>query len=59
MNPSREPKSGGRQFRDPQEDEKLQQQRKAAREPQLPTKEAPKPKPPETGKPLWDKPHSA
>jgi hypothetical protein len=35
------------------------QQKKEARAPKLPVKGAPKPKPPETGKPLWDKPHSS
>jgi hypothetical protein len=35
------------------------QQKKAARTPRQPPRAVPKPKPPETGKPLWDKPHSA
>ena len=34
-------------------------QKKDARAPQFPTKSAPKSKPAETGKPLWDKPHSS
>ena len=39
---------------------KAEQQKKAAREPQSPhMKDAPKPKPPESGKPVWDKPHSS
>ena len=39
--------------------ERAKQQRKDARAPITPTKTAPVPKPPETGKPLWSKPHSA
>ena len=35
-----------------------QQQKKEARQPQLPAKTAPKAMPPESGKPLWDRPHS-
>jgi hypothetical protein len=35
-----------------------QQQKKEARSPQLPHKNAPKVTPPESGKPLWDRPHS-
>jgi hypothetical protein len=39
---------------------KAEQQKKEARAPQqLHMKEAPKAKPPETGKPVWDKPHSS
>ena len=34
-------------------------QRKEARAPKVPTKIAPKEQPPETGKPLWDRPHSS
>ncbi len=34
--------------------ERVQQQRKEARAPISPTKTAPAPKPPETGKPLWN-----
>jgi hypothetical protein len=34
-------------------------QKQEARAPIEPHKTAPKPKPPETGKPLWDKPHSS
>ena len=34
-------------------------QKKEARGPRAPTKTAPKSKPAETGKPLWDKPHSS
>jgi Protein of unknown function (DUF2934) len=34
-------------------------QKKDARAPQVPTKTAPKAKPPETGKPLWSTPHSS
>lgn len=34
-------------------------QKKEARAPQTPTKSAPHTKPPETGKPLWSKPHSS
>ena len=34
-------------------------QKKDARAPKLPTKSAPKAQPAETGKPLWDKPHSS
>jgi len=34
-------------------------QKKEARAPKTPTKTAPKSPPPESGKPLWDKPHSA
>jgi hypothetical protein len=37
---------------------KVAQQRKEARLPQVPAKSAPKPMPPESGKPLWDRPHS-
>ncbi|MEO7413705.1 MAG: DUF2934 domain-containing protein [Opitutaceae bacterium] len=35
------------------------QQKKAARAPKQPGKIAPKAKPPESGKPVWDKPHSS
>lgn len=35
------------------------QQRKEARAPIVPHKTAPKQKPAETGKPVWDKPHSS
>lgn len=35
------------------------QQKKNARGPKQPAKTAPKAKPPESGKPIWDKPHSA
>ncbi len=38
--------------------EKASEQRKEALAPQRPTKSAPKAQPPETGKPLWSKPHS-
>lgn len=38
---------------------KAEQQKKEARAPQQPTKDAPKQKPPESGKPIWDKPHSS
>jgi len=39
---------------------KAEQQKKAARAPQQPHgKDAPKAKPPESGKPVWDKPHSS
>lgn len=38
--------------------EVTQQQKKEARLPQLPAKTAPKAMPPESGKPLWDRPHS-
>ncbi len=39
---------------------KTEQQKQAAREPKLPRgKEAAKPKPTESGKPIWDKPHSS
>lgn len=34
-------------------------QKQDARAPKVPTKTAPKTKPAETGKPLWDKPHSS
>lgn len=34
-------------------------QKQAARSPQTPATHAPKPKPAPTGKPVWDKPHSA
>ena len=34
-------------------------QKRDARAPKAPTKTAPHAKPPETGKPLWDKPHSS
>lgn len=46
--------------RDPAEEKaKAEQQKKAARAPQQPPSaiEA-KPKPPESGKPVWDQPHS-
>lgn len=43
----------------PQNAAKAQQQKKAARAPQLPVKTAPKAAPAESGKPLWDKPHSS
>ena len=39
--------------------EKIARQKKAARAPKLPGKSAPKAAPPETGKPLWSKPHSS
>jgi Protein of unknown function (DUF2934) len=35
------------------------QQKKSARAPKQPAKVAPKAKPPESGKPIWDKPHSS
>lgn len=38
---------------------KAEQQKKDARAPQSPSKEAPKPTPAETGKPVWSKPHSS
>jgi hypothetical protein len=39
---------------------KAEQQKKDARAPQTPHgKEAPKAKPTESGKPVWDKPHSS
>ena len=38
--------------------EKASEKRKEALAPQRPTKSSPKAKPPETGKPLWSKPHS-
>ena len=38
---------------------KASQQKKTARAPKLPGKTAPKSPPAETGKPLWDKPHSS
>jgi len=39
---------------------KARQQKEAARAPQRPPGEdVPKPKPPESGKPVWDKPHSS
>jgi hypothetical protein len=34
-------------------------QKKEARAPKVPAKTAPKPTPPESGKPLWDRPHSS
>ena len=34
-------------------------QKREARAPQLPSHTGPKPTPPETGKPLWNKPHSS
>lgn len=34
-------------------------QKKAGREPKMPTKSAPKAMPPVSGKPIWDKPHSS
>jgi hypothetical protein len=37
---------------------KIAQQKKEARSPQVPAKSAPKPAPVESGKPLWDRPHS-
>lgn len=39
--------------------EKAAQQRKEARAPMVPSKTVPKAPPPESGKPLWDKPHSS
>ena len=47
--------------RDPDEvAAKAAAQKNAARAPQTPHgKEAPKPKPPESGKPVWDTPHSS
>lgn len=36
-----------------------QQKKDAARAPQQPRKDAPKPKPTESGKPVWDRPHSS
>ena len=38
---------------------KVVQQKQMARAPKLPSKTAPKALPPESGKPLWDKPHSS
>jgi hypothetical protein len=38
---------------------KFSQQKKDARAPKTPAKNAPRPTPPESGKPLWDKPHSS
>jgi hypothetical protein len=38
---------------------KAEQQKKDARASQHPVKTAPKAKPSETGKPVWDKPHSS
>jgi hypothetical protein len=38
---------------------KVEQQKKDARAPQRPIKTAPKAKSPESGKPVWDKPHSS
>lgn len=38
--------------------EKVSEQRKEALAPRYPVKSAPKAAPPETGKPLWSKPHS-
>jgi len=38
--------------------EKATEQRKEVLAPKRPTKSAPKSPPPETGKPLWSKPHS-
>ncbi|MFA6287827.1 MAG: DUF2934 domain-containing protein [Opitutaceae bacterium] len=38
--------------------ERASEQRKEAMAPQYPAKSAPKAQPPETGKPLWSKPHS-
>ena len=38
--------------------EKATEQRKEALAPKRPGKSSPKAKPPETGKPLWSKPHS-
>jgi hypothetical protein len=38
--------------------EKASEQRKEALAPHYPVKSAPKAAPPETGKPLWSKPHS-
>ena len=44
----------------PEEDAiKAALQKREARAPILPHNTAPKPKPPESGKPLWDKPHSS
>ncbi|WP_438483147.1 hypothetical protein [Oleiharenicola lentus] len=42
-----------------QEHDKLEQQKKAARAPQIPAKEAPKDKPAPPSKPIWDKPDSS
>lgn len=38
---------------------KAEQKKKDARAPQKPVKTSPKAKPPESGKPVWDKPHSS
>lgn len=38
---------------------KVEQQKNEARAPKLPKKKAPKAAPPESGKPLWSKPHSS
>ncbi len=38
---------------------KADQQKTEARAPKLPKKKAPKAAPPESGKPLWSKPHSS
>lgn len=38
---------------------KATQQKKEARAPRVSAKTAPKPTPPESGKPIWDKPHSS
>jgi hypothetical protein len=44
----------------PQEpDARFAQQKKDARAPKVPAKSAPRPEPAESGKPLWDRPHSA
>ena len=53
MNPSNKPQNG------PAAKSKEEQQKQAARAPQAPTKEAPKTVPAQSGKPVWDKPHSS
>ncbi len=39
--------------------ERATQQKKEAREPKFPTHTGPKSSPPESGKPLWNQPHSS
>ncbi len=49
----------GESHRPEAEAERAAQQNKEARAPQFATHTAPKPTPPETGKPLWNQPHSS
>lgn len=58
--PSQSAAANGGAAQDPGEMKaKLADQRKRARAPMMPPKSAPKPMPPQSGKPIWAKPHSS